>query len=250
MPVTVHLFIPCFVDQLFPRVGIATVNILRRLGCRLIYPEAQTCCGQPAFNSGYRQESTELGERFLKIFREAEYIVAPSGSCVSMVKHLYGELPFAELQRTAWEVLRRRVYEFSQFLTEVLKVEQWEGRFPARVTYHDACHGLRELGIREQPRRLLASIAGLELVEMENSDTCCGFGGTFSVKFPGISTAMVENKARWIQESGAEYVVATDSSCLMQIEGYLRRHSVPVKTLHLAELLWRAMEKTSGGDAQ
>lgn len=239
---TVHLFIPCFIDQFYPNVGIAAVNILKEFGCKLIYPPEQTCCGQPAFNSGYWKEALPLAGRFLEIFSGAEYIVAPSASCVSMVKIFYGQLPLSEDAKLMWGELRRRIFEFSQFLSEVLKVERWEGYFPAKVTYHDSCHGLRELGIAEKPRQLLKSISGLEYIEMHRPDTCCGFGGTFSVKFGEISTAMVENKARWVQESGAQYLVSCDSSCLMNIEGYFKRQKIPIKTLHLAELLWKAIE--------
>lgn len=242
MAPTVHLFIPCYIDQLFPETGVAVVQILEKFGCKLIYPAEQTCCGQPAFNSGYWDETLPLAERFLKIFAGAEYVVAPSGSCVSMVKNAYEMLALSEESKHTWQDWRTRVYEFSQFLTDVLKVERWDGVFPAKVTYHDSCHGLRELGISRKPRQLLKSIAGLEYIEMERPDTCCGFGGTFSVKFGEISTAMLENKARWIQESGAEYVVAGDSACLMNIDGYLKRHKIPVQTMHLAELLWQAMK--------
>lgn len=242
MAPAVHLFIPCFVDQIFPQVAVATVNLLRQYGCRLIYPSEQTCCGQPVFNNGYWNESAKLAERFLNIFADAEYVVAPSGSCASLVKKLYGHLPLPEASKRLWEQLSPRVYELSQFLSEVLQVREWGGYFPGKVTYHDACHGLRELGISEAPRRFLKSIGGLEFVEMHRPDTCCGFGGTFAVKFSGISTAMAENKASWIQESGAQYLVASDSSCLMHIDGYLRRQNIPVKTLHLAEILWQARQ--------
>ncbi len=236
----VHLFIPCFIDQLFPNVGIATVKILEKFDCDLVYPENQTCCGQPAFNSGYWQESADLAERFLKIFADAEYIVAPSGSCVSLIKKLYGDLPLSDAAKKNWQSLRNRVYEFSEFLTEVLKVDKWNGSFSGKVTYHDACHGLRELGISEKPRALLRSINGLEYIEMHRPDTC-GFGGTFSVKFAEISTEMVKDKAQWVTESGAAYLVACDASCLMQIDGYLIRQGSEIKSLQLAELLWQAM---------
>lgn len=239
----VSLFIPCFVDQLFPDTGVAALKILQHLGCEVTYSAEQTCCGQPAFNSGYFDEAAPLAVKFLNIFRDADYVVAPSGSCITMVKQLYAELPLPESLRNDWLQWRKRVFELSEFIVSVLGVEKWAGTFPATVTYHDACHALRELRIKEQPRKLLTSIEGLEVLEMENSEICCGFGGTFAVKFPEISTAMVHNKARWIQESGAEYVVSTDSSCLMNIDGYLRRHKIPVKTIHLADLLWRSLQK-------
>ena len=239
----VHLMIPCFINQMFPKTGISTVNILREFGCHITYPEEQTCCGQPAFNSGYWDQAAELAERLIDIFQEAEYVVAPSGSCISLVKKLYKDLPLSKDTRAIWDKWHSRVFELSEFLDQVLEVKEWPGRFPAKVTMHDACHGLRELGIGEAPRKWLASIQDLELVEMLRPDTCCGFGGTFAVKFAGISTAMVENKAGWIKDSGAEYVVAADSSCLMHIDGYLKRQNIPVKTIHLADLLWQAMSK-------
>ncbi len=236
----VHLFIPCYVDQLYPQVGVATVRILEHLGCRVKFPAEQTCCGQPAYNSGYWDQARPIAEHFVKTFAEAEYIVAPSGSCVSMVKLHYRDLLAGSASETSWQSLSSRIFELSQFLNQVLEVDAWKGRFPARVTYHDSCHALRELGVEEGPRQLLRSIADLELVEMEQSDTCCGFGGVFSVKFPGISIAMAENKAGWIQESGAEYLIATDVSCLMHLQAYLDRHNIPVKALHFAEVLERA----------
>ena len=238
----VFLFIPCFVDQLFPQVGIATANILRELNCNLIYPEEQTCCGQPAFNTGYSGEAAQLAARFIKIFRDAEYIVAPSGSCTAMVKNFYGELDLPDSVRKDWTNLRNKIYELSDFLTSVLNIDKWEGQFPAKITYHDSCHTLRELRIKGQPRRLLQSISGVELIEMEHVDTCCGFGGTFSVKFPQISSAMVHNKANWIQQSGANIVVSADSSCLMNINGYLQKQNINVQSMHLAEVLWQSKE--------
>jgi len=238
----IYLFIPCYVDQLFPEVGSATVNILRDLDCHLVYPEAQTCCGQPAFNSGYYDEAAELALRFIDIFKSADYIVAPSGSCVTMAKNLYGELPLPEKSRGEWIQLSKKIYELSDFLISVLNIETWEGYFPAKITYHDSCHALRELQIAKQPRQLLRSIEGLEFIEMSQSDTCCGFGGTFAVKFPGISTAMVRDKNNWIQESGAEIVVSTDSSCLMNIDGYAKKQKLPVKSMHIAQVLWQSRE--------
>lgn len=238
---TVHLFIPCFIDQIYPNVGISTVKILETLGCDLVYPREQTCCGQPAFNSGYWKECQSLAERFLTIFGGAEYIVAPSGSCVSMVKKLYRDLPLGESEKRALADMEGRIYELSQFIGEILGVDKWQGAFSGKVTFHDACHGLRELGISETPRRLLQSIEGLDYVEMHRPDTCCGFGGTFSVKFDEISTEMVKDKARWAEESDADYLVSCDASCLMQIDGYLKRQGSAIKTLHLSEILWQAM---------
>lgn len=238
----VHIFIPCYVDQYFPQVGISMVNILREVGCEPIYLSEQTCCGQPAYNSGYTAECATVAERFLKIFSEAESIVAPSGSCVSQVKKHYHDLNLSEEGKQRYNRLKGRVFELSQFLVDELGITTWDGRFNETITYHDACHGLRELGIQKQPRQLLTSIDGLELKEMLRPDTCCGFGGTFAVKFAGISTAMVDNKVQWIQDSGASCVLAGDSSCLMHIGGYIRREKMSLKTLHFAEVLWQARQ--------
>lgn len=236
----VHLFIPCFVDALYPSVGISTVNILKECGCEIIYPQEQTCCGQPAFNSGYFEKAAILANRFLDIFGHSEYVVAPSGSCITMVKNLYGQVDLGSRESKIWQSISPRFFELCEFLMSVMKVNSWKGTFPAKVTYHDSCHALRELHIQNQPRKLLQSIKGLELIEMENSETCCGFGGTFSIKFPAISIAMVKNKSKWIVESGAEIVTSSDSSCLMNINGFLGRNALPVKTMHIAEILWTA----------
>ncbi|MEL6820523.1 MAG: (Fe-S)-binding protein, partial [Calditrichota bacterium] len=177
----VHIFIPCYVDQYFPQVGISLVNILREVGCEPIYLSEQTCCGQPAYNSGYAAECASIAERFLSLFADAETIVAPSGSCVSQVKKHYHDLELSGEGIQRYEKLKSRVFELSQFLVDELGITSWEGRLNETVTYHDACHGLRELGIQQQPRQLLSSIEGLTLNEMHRPDTCCGFGGTFAV---------------------------------------------------------------------
>jgi L-lactate dehydrogenase complex protein LldE len=234
----VALFVTCLVDQLFPRVGLAMADVLERAGCRVEFPEAQTCCGQPAFNSGYRDEARDVARHFLDTFRGYDYLVCPSGSCVSMVANHYAEL-FAGEAATLLEsnTLGRKTFEFSRFLTDVLQVDHVGARFPHVVTYHDSCHALRELNGKQPPRRLLSQVRGLELREMDAAEECCGFGGTFSVKFPGVSGAMAGSKIASILRTGAEYVVSVDSSCLMQIEGALRFSGVPVRTIHLAEVL-------------
>src|SRR5437867_2432743 len=223
----VTLFIPCFVDQLFPSVGIAMVKVLRRLKVEVDYPSAQTCCGQPAFNTGYWDEARTLAQRHCEVFASADTIVCPSGSCTAMVRNFYPELG----------VTPPPTFEFAEFLVKKLGVTDVGATFPARITYHDACHSLRELRLKDEPRQLLQNVRGLELVEMSEAETCCGFGGTFSVKFPMISYAMDEVKVTSIQQTGAQYVVSADSSCLMQIDGYLRRHKLPIKTISLAEVL-------------
>ncbi len=227
----VALFIPCFVDQLFPQVGIAMVKVLRRLNVEVDYPLEQTCCGQPAFNTGYWDEARALARRHCEVFANADAIVCPSGSCTAMVRNLYPELLGAANRVTA------NTFEFAEFLVKKLGVNDVGARFPAKVTYHDACHGLRELRLKDEPRQLLRLVKGLELIEMDQAETCCGFGGTFSVKFPMISYAMDEVKCTSISQTGAEYVVSGDSSCLMQIAGYLQRQKLPVKTIHLTEVL-------------
>jgi len=224
----VALFIPCFVDQFFPQVGIAMVQVLRRLKIEPEFPADQTCCGQPAFNTGFWDEARPLARRYCEIFAGYDAVVSPSGSCTAMVRHFYPELLGVEPPAT---------YEFTEFLTKQLGVTDVGASFPAKVTYHDACHALRELGLKDEPRQLLRHVRGLELVEMTQAETCCGFGGTFAVKYPFISTAMGDWKVSKIRETGAAYVVSTDSSCLMHLDGYLRRQKIPIKTLHLAEVL-------------
>lgn len=230
----VSLFVTCMVDQVFPNVGMAMAEVLERAGCEVEFREAQTCCGQPAFNSGYRDEARSVAEHFLKTFEGAEYIVVPSGSCGSMIGHHYAELLPGDKRV---HDLEPRVFEFSQFLVDVLKVEDFGARFEGRVTYHDSCHALRELKIKQGPRRLLGNVKGLQLVEMDIAEECCGFGGTFSVKFPEISGGMVRTKIDSIERTGAQTVVSIDSSCLMQIQGALSRAGSKIRTMHLAEVL-------------
>ena len=238
----VSVFVTCLVDQLFPRVGEAMVETLRRLGCEVTFDPAQTCCGQPAFNSGYRREARAMAEHFVEVFERgrADFVVAPSGSCTAMVRNFYTEL-FHAPEDAGWrarlESVRPRLREFSEFIVRELGVADVGARFEGRVTYHDACHLLRELGVADEPRRLIRAVRGVEFVEMESPDTCCGFGGTFSVKYAEISDAILREKLARVERSGARYVVANDSSCLMQIEGGLSRAGSPVKTMHLAELL-------------
>ena len=232
--VRVSLFVTCVVDQVFPNVGIAMADVLERAGCEVEFREAQTCCGQPAFNSGYRDEARTVAEHFLKTFESAENIVVASGSCCSMISH-----HFADLLPGDHRVhdLEPRVWEFSQFLTNVLKVEDVGASFEGLVTYHDSCHALRELKIKGGPRKLLQNVRGLRLVEMEPAEECCGFGGTFSVKFPEISGGMARTKIEAIEGTGAATVVSVDSSCLMQLQGALSRGGSKIRTMHLAEVL-------------
>jgi L-lactate dehydrogenase complex protein LldE len=234
----VALFITCLADQFFPQVGESVVKVLRRLGVEVTFNPAQTCCGQPAFNAGYRQEAREVAARVLDLFDDADYVVAPSGSCTSMVRVFYPELFAEDPPRLAKCCqLGERFFEFSEFLVKVLRVDDVGARFPHRVTYHDSCHLLRELGIEEQPRKLLRNVRDIDLVEMQDYRLCCGFGGMFSVKFPEVSVAMGEDKLRAMAQTGAEYLVANDAGCLMQLAGLIHRRGLPLKTLHLAEVL-------------
>jgi len=234
---TVTLFVPCFMDALFPRAGISMVQVLERLGHRVVCPEEITCCGQPPFNSGYWPETRTIAVKVLEQLKDAEAVVIGSGSCGAMVKKFYPELFAGTPQAELAICVAARTWEFSDFLAAKLGVTDVGARFPARVTFHDGCHGLRELGIKQSPRTLLAKVHGLELIEMKDAETCCGFGGTFSAKFPAISTAMGEVKCSSAIETGAEYIVSNDSSCLMHIQGLLSREGKPMRTIHLAEVL-------------
>jgi L-lactate dehydrogenase complex protein LldE len=226
------------VDQVFPNVGMAMAGILERLGYAVDFPEAQTCCGQPAFNSGYREDARRVARHFLDVFEGADYIVAASGSCTSMVSHHFAELfPHDPALRARADAMATKIFEFSSFLTEVAQAEDFGARFEQVVTYHDSCHALRDLKIKEGPRRLLRGVAGLELREMDAAEECCGFGGTFSVKFPGVSGGMARTKIESILKTGASTVVSIDSSCLMQLQGAISRAGLPLRTLHLAEVL-------------
>jgi L-lactate dehydrogenase complex protein LldE len=238
MPARVSLFVTCVVDQLFPKVGMAVVEVLERLGFQVDFPEGQTCCGQPAFNSGYREEARQVARHFLDVFRDADYIVVPSGSCTSMVAHHFEDI----FEKTPENLERARrlapkVFEFSRFLVEVAGVEDVGARLEEVVTYHDSCHALRELNVKAGPRRLLGKVRGLELREMDAAEECCGFGGTFSVKFAEVSGGMARAKIDSIVRTGASTVVSADSSCLMQLQGALSRAGLPIRTMHLAEVL-------------
>ena len=235
----VSLFITCLVDQLCPNVGVSMVEVLRRVGCEVVFDERQTCCGQPAFNTGYRKEAQKFAKRFIEIFEEtdAEAIVSPSGSCTAMVKHFHELFPDDEKWRARAEKIAARTHELGGFLVNVLQIEDVGASASGRVTWHDACHSLRDLNLRDEPRKLLKNVKGVEFVEMANADVCCGFGGTFSVKFPEISAGILDNKIESIEKADVQAVVSGDASCLMQIGGRLSRLDSKVKTMHLAEIL-------------
>jgi L-lactate dehydrogenase complex protein LldE len=237
-PQTVSLFIQCLVDAMYPEVGMAMLNIFRKLDIPVDCPTNQTCCGQPAFNSGYRQQARVAARRFIEIFENKEAIVCPSGSCTTMVRHHYPQLfeDEPDWQRRA-EAVAGKTFELTQYLVDVLGIDDMGARYSGKISFHDSCHALRTLGIREQPRQLIAGIADVELIEMNDPERCCGFGGSFSVKYPEISTAMAQDKVNQIIATGADAVVGVDISCLMNIHGLLSRQSAKVKILHIAELL-------------
>jgi L-lactate dehydrogenase complex protein LldE len=234
----VSLFITCLVDQFFPETGVGAVAVLRRLGVEVDFPADQTCCGQPAYNSGFHAEARHLAERFISIFEKSEYVVAPSGSCASMVRVFYPDL-FKDdpenLERA--RSLAARTYEFGEFLVRVLGVEDTGASSIGKFALHQSCHLLRELGVNDETQRLLRKVKGIELVELERADACCGFGGLFSVKYPQISGGILQEKIDCIAKSGADVVVACDAGCLMHIAGGLSRQGVGTRTMHLAELL-------------
>ena len=233
----VTLFVPCFVDMCYPHVAISIVEILERLGHSVEVPEELTCCGQPAFNSGYWDEARKVAVRVLERLKNAEVVVIASGSCGAMLKVFYPEL-FANTEHAGIAAeLSKRCFEFGDFLVNKLGVTDLGARFPHTVTFHDGCHGLRELGKKTEPRKLLAHVRDLELIEMREAETCCGFGGTFAAKFPMISTAMGEVKCASAMQTRADYIVSNDSSCLMQIQGLLDREEKQIRTIHLAEIL-------------
>jgi L-lactate dehydrogenase complex protein LldE len=233
----VSLFIPCFVDTLFPRVGMSMVEVLESLGHTVEVPAAITCCGQPGFNSGCWEEARLIARNVIRVLADAEVVVIASGSCGAMLKVFYGELFKGLPEEAAARSLGARTWEFSQFLVDKLGVTDVGARFPGRVSFHDGCHGLRELGCKQQPRKLLSAVKDLEPIEMQDAETCCGFGGTFSAKFPMISTAMGEVKCDSARATEAEFIVSNDSSCLMHIQGLADKQGRRLKTIHLAEVL-------------
>ncbi len=235
--VKIRLFVPCFIDACYPAVAMSVVQILEQLGHEIIYDERITCCGQPAFNSGYWEETKPIARTMLDVLEGNEPIVIPSGSCGAMLKNFYPQLFAGEAEEASARSLASRVHEFSGFLVNELKVTDLGARFDGSATFHDGCHGLRELACKSEPRILLEHVSGLKLVEMDESETCCGFGGTFAVKFPMISKAMGEVKLESAARTGTQWIISNDSSCLMHLQGMIDRQKLPLKTIHLAEVL-------------
>jgi L-lactate dehydrogenase complex protein LldE len=232
------LFVTCLVDLIRPSIGFAAVKLLEDAGCTVEVPEAQTCCGQPAFNSGDRKDAIAIARQVIAAFKDFDYVVVPSGSCGGMIKTHYSELfETGTPERAAADLLAAKTYELVSFLVNVLKIEKVEAEFAARATYHDSCSGLRELGIKQEPRKLLKSVAGVSLREMTDAEVCCGFGGTFCVKYPEISDKMLEKKVKHIAATGADTLIAGDLGCLMNMAGKLKRIGSPIKVRHIAEVL-------------
>ncbi len=237
MSMKVQLFIPCFVDQLYPQTAFNMVKVLEKACCDVHYNTNQTCCGQPAFNAGFWDEAKEVCGKFMKDFDNADYIVAPSASCVGFIRNYYPKLFENSSAHNQVKDLGKRIYEFTEFLTDVLKIENYGAELNARATYHDSCAALRECKIKEAPRKLLSNVKGLEMVEMNDVETCCGFGGTFAVKFDAISIGMADQKVANALATKAEYIISTDLSCLMHIDGYIKGKNLSLKTMHIADVL-------------
>jgi L-lactate dehydrogenase complex protein LldE len=233
----VQLFIPCFVDQLFPETAFNVVKILEFAGCEVHYNTNQTCCGQPAFNAGFQEEAKIVCNKFLEDFNSGDYIVTPSASCAGFIKNYSNKLVLASDLPNANQSVNLKLFELSDFLVNILKFTDFKSSLPAKATYHDSCAALRECKIKEEPRILLNKVDGLELLEMIDVETCCGFGGTFAVKFEAISAAMASQKVNNALAVGAEYIISTDVSCLMHLKAYAEKQNLPIKTLHLADVL-------------
>ena len=240
---TVDIFIPCFVDQLYPATALNMVKVLERVGVKVNYNPDQTCCGQPAYNAGYQSQARTVAEKFLEDFaapatNAKRYIVSPSASCVGMVRNSYNALFASTMQQAACRAVQGRTYELTEFLVEVLGITAIPGaRLTGKYAYHDSCAALRECGIGPGPRQLLDGVAGLSRIEMTDNTTCCGFGGTFAVKFEAISVAMAQQKVEHALDTEADFIVSTDVSCLMHLESYIKREKLPLKCLHVADVL-------------
>jgi L-lactate dehydrogenase complex protein LldE len=233
----VQIFIPCFIDQLYPSVAFNMVKVLEKAGCRVSYNTNQTCCGQPAFNAGFWGEAKDVCTKFLKDFNGSDYIVAPSASCVGFVRNYYGKLFENSSSHNEVKELSERIFEFSDFMINVLRIDDVGATFEGKATYHDSCAGLRECHIKNEPRQLLSKVKGLEVTEMNDVETCCGFGGTFAVKFEPISIAMGDQKITNAIATEAEYLISTDMSCLMHLDGCIKNKGRNLKVLHLADVL-------------
>ena len=233
----VSLFIPCLVDQVYPEIGLAMANVLRRLGVRLQYDSAQTCCGQPAFNAGYRNEALTVAEHFVEVFRDAENIVAPSGSCVAMVRNFYPHLFAGHAKQEEAIALGQKVFEFSEFLVKQLGVQDVNATFKRKAGFHNSCHSFRELRLQEEPFALLRHVRGLELIVPPGEPVCCGFGGLFSLKFDAISSTMTRSRLETFEQLGVDTVISNDPGCVMQMRQEAKARGNKLEVLHLTEVL-------------
>ncbi len=234
---TVQIFVPCFIDQLYPDIAFNMVKVLEKAGCTVLYNKNQTCCGQPAYNAGFQGEAKEVCTKFLQDFDGAEYIVTPSASCAGFVKNYYHTLFENSAYKSMAERTANRIHEFSSFLIHVLGVDDFGAKLEGKATYHDSCAALRECKIKNEPRQLLAKVAGLELIEMNDVETCCGFGGSFAVKFEPISAAMGDQKINNAVATGAEFLISTDMSCLMHLDGCAKFKNSHLQVYHIADVL-------------
>jgi len=234
---TVSLFIPCLVDQVYPEIGMAMANVLRRLGVKLKYESAQTCCGQPAFNSGYRDEALQVAEHCLKVFRESEIIVAPSGSCVAMIRNFYLHLFAGHPKLEEAQALGKRVFEFSEFLVKQLSIVDVNATLKCKAGFHNSCHSFRELRLHKEPLALLRNVRGLELIVPPGETVCCGFGGLFSIKFEAIASAMTRSRLETFEQLGVETVISNDPGCVMQMRQEAKLRESRLEVLHIAEVL-------------
>jgi L-lactate dehydrogenase complex protein LldE len=234
---TVELFVPCFIDQLFPETAFNTIKILEKAGCKVVYNNQQTCCGQPAFNAGFWEEAKAVGSKFLNDFSEDKYIVSPSASCTGMVKNYYNDLFTNTVVHNKCRSIQSNIYELSDFLVNVLNKDYFGAELEGTAVYHDSCAALRECKIKDEPRTLLSKVHGLTLLEMKDTDMCCGFGGTFAVKFEGISSAMAQQKVDNALAMKAEYIISTDASCLLHLQAYIDKNQLPIKTMHIVDVL-------------
>lgn len=234
---SVALFIPCLVDQLYPEIGLSMAQVLRRAGLQVTYDSRQTCCGQPAFNTGYHAEARRVAEHFIEVFRQAQVIVAPSGSCVAMVRNFFPELFAGHRREAEARALGKRVFEFSEFLVKQAGVTKLGARYPRRAVFHNSCHSLRELHVQAEPLALLREVAELQLLELPGEPVCCGFGGLFSLKFAAIANRMADSRLAQFEALGAEAVISNDPGCLMQMRQEARVRGSKLEILHLAEVL-------------
>ncbi|MEO8860698.1 MAG: (Fe-S)-binding protein [Ginsengibacter sp.] len=239
----IQIFIPCFIDQLYPETAFNMIKVLEKACCDVEYNTNQTCCGQPAFNAGFWEDAKQVATKFIKDFEGTDYIIAPSASCVGFVRNYYGSLFENSSLHNNVKDLGKRTFEFTEFLTDVLKIDNYGAVLNAKATYHDSCAGLRECKIKAGPRKLLNKVKGLELIEMDDNETCCGFGGSFAVKFEAISISMADQKVTHALDTGAEYIISTDLSCLMHLDGYIKKKGLPIKTMHIADVLASGWEE-------